>query len=187
MRTRIAPIAAALAALAGLASCNAVEYSEAYEVDEPVSRMVVDVDRGHLEVIGADIDTVQVERHIDGWEGNLELETRVVDGVLYITARCAGVLRCDVDSVITVPHDLDIEANVDVGHITVSRLEGAADLSINEGTLVGYQLAPLEGNVTVGVGTIELDLLEDAPLSVAVGQGTVHLAGETASVDVLGS
>ena len=128
MRTRIAPIAAALAALAGLASCNAVEYSEAYEVDEPVSRMVVDVDRGHLEVVGADIDTVQVERHIDGWEGNLELETRVVDGVLYITARCAGVLRCDVDSVITVPHDLDIEANVDVGHITVSRLEGAADL-----------------------------------------------------------
>ena len=52
---------------------------EAYEVAEPVSRMVVDVDRGHLEVIGADIDTVQVERHSDGWEGNLELETRVVD------------------------------------------------------------------------------------------------------------
>ena len=187
MRIRTAPIAAALAAMAGLASCSAVEYSEAYEIADPVSQMVVDVDRGHLEIIGADVDTIQVERHIDGWEGNLDLETRVIDGVLYISARCSGVLRCDVDSVITVPHDLDIDATVDVGHITVSHLAGAADLSVNEGTLVGYQLSPLEGNVTVGVGTIELDLLEDAPLSVAIGDGTVHLAGETDSVDVLGS
>ena len=38
MRIRTAPIAAALAAMAGLASCSAVEYSEAYEIADPVSQ-----------------------------------------------------------------------------------------------------------------------------------------------------
>ena len=38
----------------------------------------------------------------------------------------------------------------------------------------------------MGVGTVELELLEEAPMSVAVGDGEVLLSGETAQVDVLG-
>jgi hypothetical protein len=181
------PIVAAILGATGLASCTNVEYSEYYEVEEPISAIVVHVDRGHLELVGADTDIVTVERHIDGWEGNLDLETRVVDGVLYIDARCEGVLRCEVDSLITVPAGIDIDASVDLGDMTVTGLEGIADLSVNDGTLVAWQHAPIEGSVTVGVGSIDLEMLEEAPLSVAIGQGDVALAGETALVDVLGA
>lgn len=181
------PIVAAVLGATGLASCTSVEYSEYYEVGEPIHAIVVHVDRGHLEVVGANIDVVTVERHIDGWEGNLDLETRVVDGVLYIDARCEGVLRCEVDSLITVPAGIDVEASVDLGDMTVTGLQGIADLSVNDGTLVAWQLAPIEGSLTVGVGSIDLEMLEEAPLSVAIGQGNVALVGETALVDVLGA
>ncbi len=178
-------IAAASLTLSAVA-CTPVDYSEFYEVDGELTRVVLSVDEGSLEVVGSDREGVSVLRDVQGWEGNLSLETRVVDGVLFITASCEGVLRCQVDSVVEVPAGVEVEARVGRGSLTVSGLQGITDLSVGEGELVGWNLSPVYGTATVGVGSVELELVEEVPVSVAIGHGDVALLGETARVDVLG-
>ncbi len=173
------PIIAALSASFALASCSQVDYSEFYEVTDPVSRVVVHLDRGELELVGSDIDRVSVRRDVTGWEGNLSLETRVVEDTLFITATCEGILRCEVDTVLELPADMEIEATVSMGGLQAVGLQGVADLSVNEGHLNAYQMQTGDLFMTVGVGDAELEILDDAgPASVAVGEGNLTLIGE---------
>jgi len=173
------PVIAAISGTLALASCSQVDYSEFYEVADPVTRVVVHLDRGELELVGSSTELVSVRRDVSGWEGNLSLETRVVDDTLFITATCEGILRCEVNTVIELPADVEIEATVGLGGLQAVGLEGVADLSVNEGHLNAYQLQTSDLLVTVGVGSAELELLDEAgPASVAVGEGDLTLIGD---------
>lgn len=131
----IAPPAAAILLSFGLASCTPVDRDEVFDIDEPVERVVVQLDHGDLTIIGADRDDVLVERSLQGWKGGFDLETRVVDDVLTLRAGCEGPMRCDVNMVIEVPAGVEVSVQSAQGDVELIDLEGVVDVVIRDGEL----------------------------------------------------
>lgn len=185
LRTTLAPAAIAILATVGLGSCSPIDRDEVFEVQDPVERVVVRVDHGDLVVLGTERDTVAVERTVQGWQGSLDMETRVDDGTLTIRAGCAGPLRCRIDSVVEIPHDVELSIVGGTGEIELVGLSGVVDISLRDGDLSARGVAPTELAASVASGDVSLEF-DEMPdkLSVAVGSGDVLLSGDTSRVDL---
>lgn len=175
--TRSATLPALLATVL-LGSCDPLDYWETFEIEPvaPLSRLDIDVDAGAVEVIVADVDAVQVERHVQGWRGGIALESRVDGDTLTLSARCDTVLTCKVDMRVLVPAGVDVSAAVSTGALTLDGLGGVVDASVGRGELVGRSMVAAELALAVADGSLDLRL-DEAPsqLTVAVGTGDVRV------------
>lgn len=131
----IAPPIAAILLTIGLAACTPVDRDEVFDIDEPIDRVVVQLDHGDLVLIGADRDDVLVERSVQGWKGGIQMETRVVDGTLTLQAGCEGPMRCDVNMVVEVPAGVEVSIQSGQGDVELVDLTGIVDVVIAEGEL----------------------------------------------------
>ena len=180
MRTTLAPALVAIFATIGLGSCTPIDRDEVFEVGEEVERVVIRVDHGDLVVLGTERDTVAVERTVQGWQGSLDMETRVDDGTLTIRAGCAGPLRCRIDSVVEVPHDVELSIVVGTGEIELVGLSGVVDLSLRDGDVEGRGLSTSEFAAVVAKGDLDLEF-DQAPevynVAAASGETLLHGSG----------
>ncbi|HJN75386.1 MAG TPA: DUF4097 family beta strand repeat-containing protein [Myxococcota bacterium] len=185
MRATVTPALIAILATVGLGSCAPIDRDEAFEVQERIERVVIRVDHGDLVVLGTDRDTVSVERTVQGWQGSLDMETRVDDGTLTIRAGCDGPLRCRIDSVVEVPRDVELSIVVGAGEIELVGLSGVVDISLRDGDLSARGLESSELAASLAAGDVDLEL-ETMPehLSIAVGSGDVRVSGATGDLDL---
>jgi hypothetical protein len=162
--------------LLGGSSCAPVSHDEVFVIDEPVERVVINVQSGELVLAERDTDEIFVERRVQGWKGSLELETRTEEGVLYLDAGCLGPLSCSVDSRIELPPGLDISVVLGDGRVVLDGLSGVVDVSVRSGEVVGTELRTPELALQVASGPVALSFAEEAErLSLAMGSGDVAL------------
>jgi len=178
LRATVAPALTAIVLSVGLGSCSTIDRDEVFEVNDDVERVVLRVDHGDLLVLGSERENVAVERTVQGWQGSLDMETRVDDGTLTIRAGCAGPLRCRIDSVVEVPHDVELTIVGGTGEIELVGLSGVVDISLRDGDLDGRALTTTELAATVATGDVNLEFLQ-APdhYNVAVGAGETLVTG----------
>jgi hypothetical protein len=164
-----------LGALLLTTACDQARYTEAFNPEGNIARIVVQVDAGDIELIEG--ESLRVERTIRGAEGALELSHRIeleADGAetLTLVAQCAALLPCGVDTRITVPDGVPVEVELVRGMVWASGIDqlsleldrGDADLTIN---------GPL--SVRMGHGMLMASLPGDATARVAVGRGDIEL------------
>ncbi|MCP4804911.1 MAG: hypothetical protein GY913_02360 [Proteobacteria bacterium] len=131
----LAPPMAAILLTMGLASCTPVDRDEVFDVEEPIERVVIQLDHGDLTIIGSDRDDVLVERSVQGWKGSIDLETRVEDDTLTLRAGCEGPMRCDVNMVIEVPAGVEVSVQSGEGDVELVDLTGVVDVVVSDGDL----------------------------------------------------
>lgn len=162
---------ASLCALGTAAACVPVRYTEAFVPEGEVTRVVVEIETGDLEIVPA--EAVRVERAVRGPEGAAELQHSLErDGSLMITARCPGVLPCGVDTRLAVPAHVPVVLTIGEGEVWATGLddlqldiaEGDADVEVR-GRFVA----------TVGSGDVRAWLGPASDARVAVGRGDVDV------------
>ncbi len=162
--------------IGGGSSCAPVEHDEVFVIDEPVERVVINVQSGDLVLVETDTEEIYVERRVRGWKGSLQLETRTEDGVLTLDASCLGPLSCRVDSRIELPPGLEVSVVLGDGHVELDGLSGVVDLSLRSGEVLGTDLRSPELALQVASGPVTLSFAEAIDrLSLAMGSGDVSL------------
>jgi len=170
-----------LPALGVVASaCVPVRYTEAFVPDAPVVRVVLEVERGSVEVVPG--GSVRVERAVRGPAGAAALAHHLSpDGTLTVEAGCPGVLPCGVDTRLSVPPSVPVAVAVDRGDVWVTGLE-ELQLDIADGDAdveVGQRLV-----ASLGTGSIRAWLGASTHARVAVGQGNVDVQVPASSYDL---
>ncbi len=168
-------VALGLPLLANIA-CTSVRYTEAFEPEGEVTRVIVHSDAGLVEVVSG--DELRVERAIRAPEAALRLSHDIVDGILMIEAHCTTVLPCAVDTRVTIPHAVPVEIDLGVGEVWATGVtdlqleldEGSADVDIT-GKLVA----------SVGSGSIRARVADEQRARVGVGRGDIHVEVPTKS------
>ena len=118
---------AVLAAMGMAAGCVPVRYTEVFSPEGEVSRVVVEVEHGRVEIVPA--DAVRVERAVRGPEGAATLEHRLErDGTLMLTARCPGLLPCGVDTRLALPPEVPVSLTIGEGEVWAT---GVDDLRLD--------------------------------------------------------
>lgn len=156
------------ALLANIA-CTSVRYTEAFAPDGEVQRVVVRADAGLVEIGRG--DELLVERAIRAPEAALELSHELVDGTLYLDARCASFLPCAVDTRVTLPAAVPVDIDLGRGEVWVSGV-GDLALELDEGTAD----VEVQGDLvaSVGAGNLHLRLDERRSARVGVGRGDIE-------------
>jgi len=168
----------------GLGSCEAVDYAEVFETEAPIDRVVILGDVGDLEIVGADRETVQVSRTVDGWKGGIALSSAVVDGTLTLEARCTGWLGCRVDSQLLIPADAELQVSAGEGELSLVGLTGALDLALGTGSITGTALGAERVSATVTSGDLSLQFeAPPARIDATMASGDVSLALPVDAVD----
>jgi hypothetical protein len=152
-------------------------------VDGPVTHVVVELDRGNVEVV-ASADrrnrSVTVERRPTWRLAEPTVEHRVGDGVLEVTARCPREVpiasRCWVDHRLEVPRGAAVSVRTGRGSITVESLRGAVDVRTGSGSVLGATLGSHDIVVISDGGDVSLRFTEmPSRVEVASGGGDVDL------------
>jgi hypothetical protein len=179
-----------------LVGCASKTRQDTFEFDDAVDRVEVALNVGDIKVTGRDGEqsAVGISSH---WSGTRhpELEVRVEDGTLYVSADCGPLTMCIVDADINVPSgvkelslygqdgnvfvtgtDAKVEAAQAKGSIAVFGVGGDLELLTKTGTIKGMNLTSPSVEVFGRRGDIDL-AFTDAPVDLAIdaGKGSVHL------------
>jgi len=162
---------AVLAAMGMGAACVPVRYTEVFTPEGEVSRVVIEVEHGGVEVVPADV--VRVERAVRGPEGAATLEHHLArDGTLTLTARCPGLLPCGVDTRLALPPEVPVALTIGEGEVWATGVddlqldltEGDANVEVRERFVA-----------TVGSGDVRVFLGPASDARIAVGRGDVEV------------
>ena len=166
-------------------------YTEGFNPQGNITRVVVKIDSGTVELIEG--DTLRVERTIRGAEGALKLSHRIEYAsedaeVLSLIAECVSVLPCSVDTRIIVPAGVPVDIELARGEVWATGIDGlsleldrgSADLDIRgpltahigNGSLIAIMPAAASARVAVGHGDIALQI---PPGEWRVDATTAHL------------
>lgn len=184
----------------GIRSADTTESAD-FSVSEPIDRVVIEVDAGSVEIVGGS-SGIEVERTLNYDGERPEVNHRVADGVLTITADCPSGFAslgssCWVDHRLSLPESMDIEVDTGSGSVEIEEITG--ELAVDSGSgairLVGVtgrvtaktgsggvQLDDVGGraNIDTGSGTIRGDGLRSEEFEASAGSGSLDLAFETA-------
>ena len=141
---------------------------------DPVERVVADLDAGDVEIVGADVDEVRVDRHVEHTEGAApELEATLEDGVLTLRARCADTFfeSCFADHRVVLPAAVAVEIRTGAGDVRVSNVAGPLEANTGAGDVAVTDVA---GAVTLDTGSGDI----------ALGGATGAVAATTGSGDI---
>jgi hypothetical protein len=153
--------------------CSTAQKVESFAVDEPVTRIVLDVDNGDTTVVGTEARSVSVRRTVHQRRGKPQLTRRVTAGVLTLRSRCpSGFLgSCSVEHRVSAPSHTDIEVHARSGSVRVERLQSAVTVTTGSGAVT---LTRPGGRVMVrtGSGKLALDQASD-DLDLQTGSGSI--------------
>jgi hypothetical protein len=171
----VALIAALIAALTG---CGAGD-ADPIVLDEPFTRVVLDVASGNLDISASASGAAAVSRTVEKGGGANELWWDNRDGTLYLTAVCHknNPLNCQVDHVLELPSGVAVDVALGGGFLSLYALDAPIDVAMGAGDVVGSYLRAPSSWITAGSGTVDLEYAE-APesLDAALGDGIMALA-----------
>ncbi|MFT5686681.1 MAG: hypothetical protein ACI8RZ_007637, partial [Myxococcota bacterium] len=156
-------------------ACDTARYTEGFNPEGNITRIVVKVDAGNIELIEG--DTLRVERTIRGAEGALELSHRIeytgeAAETLTLIAQCAALLPCSVDTRITVPAGTPVDVELARGAVWATGIDGLS-LELDRGDADLDIRGPLVARI--GNGSLIATLPADASARIAVGHGDIAL------------
>jgi hypothetical protein len=161
------------------------------DVDTPlsfpagVSRVVIAVDAGTIEVRGGPRDTVEGDRRVtSGFDRPVITETRVGD-TLRLTARCPRyfVHTCSVAYTLDVPRSVSVDVHSDAGRVTVEGIDGEVKARSDAGTVSAADIGgPVD--LSSAAGRIEGTDLRGPTATAESSAGRVSLAFTAAPTDV---
>lgn len=166
------------------APAGAEDSRESTTVPESVRKVVVNIASGSVTVRTGRVTTVEVDKSWSRPEPEPEVVVEVQDGVLHVTARCAGLTdspvevginTCTTDAVITLG-SAQAQTQIDTsGDIVVQGLRGSHDLasSLGDITVAGTEGASLDA--TTRGGNVAIRDVRSQTLAVQTGSGTVSL------------
>ena len=184
-------------ALVGLTGCFVQLHQDdgIDAIEEPFSRVVVEVETGSVEIYGGSSDITEVDWDMRWGMGCPEVDSYVWDETLYIVGECPkGGFGCSTDFRITVPSGVDIEARIvtgelvaeDVGSVTaelttgelqVFQAEGDIDLEVTTGSIIAQDLRSERVRAELTTGSMDLMLdSEFAEVEADLVTGDITLA-----------
>ncbi len=140
----------------GLGACESIDYTEAFETEGAIERVVVTGDIGDLRVSPGRGPTAAVQRSVSGWEGGIALSSSVEDGTLYLSARCTDWLGCRVDTELELPAGAALDVVLGRGDVVLEGLDGPIRLSVSDGDVSGEGLRASEVEATLSSGALSL-------------------------------
>ncbi len=191
MRRRTAAALTALAILPLTACSGAPTTTEelSYQVDQPVSALVVAARAASVAIEVGDGPVSVTEEH--SYSGNKPTTTHEVEGqTLRLTESGCGdnQIRCDIGYRIRMPKAISAEITAQAGAVKVNGLAGDLEVTTAAGAVEGRALTSAEVAVTTEAGAASLEFTEAPTLVRATtGLGAVELRvpGTTAyDVDV---
>jgi HSP20 family molecular chaperone IbpA len=151
-----------------------VRYTEAFEPEVAVERVLIRVEAGEVEIEAAEV--LRVERAIRAPRGSLELSHRVEGGQLILEAHCRGLLPCAVDTLVSLPPGIPVE--VELGHGGVAR----ATVQVGEGSVTARLTPGARADLTVAEGDIDVTV-QGGSWQIEATAADVRLSGIESSED----
>jgi len=156
-------------------ACETTRYTEAFNPQGNITRIVVKIDAGNVELIEGDI--LRVERTIRGAEGALELSHRIEYAgedveTLSLLAECVSVLPCAVDTRIIVPAGVPVDVELARGEVWATGIDGLS-LELDRGSADLDIRGPLTAHI--GNGSLIATMPAEASARIAVGHGDIAL------------
>lgn len=184
---RVTPVVLGLVlVVAGLAGVGFL-WSDAFaQVDEtttthpPVEQVVLDLGAdGDVEVRVHDADEIVVQERVERTIGEVDVTQQVTDGTLELRSRRCGswfsvpFIRCSASYVVTVPAATSVAGELAHGRITLTGLDGSADVRTGHGTISATDVT---GPLTLGSGHGQVDVAGvDADVRVETSHGSILL------------
>lgn len=154
-------LAASLPMLGGAGTCGILFDLWSWdEITDPADRMVVDVDRGALEITAYDRNNVWMQRHVYAFEKRIaKAEYGVEDRELDVTFHCGGRgdAVCFADHWLEIPTAMPVDVILDEGHIALIAVAGDFTADLGDVPFNGADLGSLDFEIR-GDAMDEVDL-----------------------------
>lgn len=167
---------AAAAALL-LAGCSAPAVRSApVVVPGTVTRLVLDVDHGNVEVVATpevtQVEIVRTTREAGGRGGQHELK----DGELRVVGKCGSTPKCRINHRIRVPPMTAVQVSVRDGDVALMDVGGDIEVEVGLGNISGLRLTGAHVAVNTEGGNIDM-IFAEAPqsLQATVAAGDIDL------------
>lgn len=170
-----------------LTGCGSVEQVDHVSFVPPEAGLRVDIDAGDVRVVGAQVDTITIDRTVRGPSGHVATDAAVIDGVLEITGECPLVAPCRVDLVITVPAGLVVDVHTGSGKVELLDLAGGASVEVGDGRLDAHGLGGGRLHAQIGWGDAAVTFAgppEDVAIGAAGGDVTLMVPAGSYALDV---
>ncbi|MBX7083300.1 MAG: hypothetical protein K1X88_29100 [Nannocystaceae bacterium] len=137
-------LAASLPLLGGAGTCGILFDLWSWdEITDHAERVVVDVDRGALEITAYDRGNIWLQRHVYSFEKRIAKALYgVEDGEFELTFHCGGRgdAVCFADHWLEIPTAMPVEVTLDEGHIALIGLAGDFTADVGDVPLDGADL-----------------------------------------------
>jgi|GEM_PF-1061526 len=163
------------------------ERTEVAVVDDPSVRVLeVDVDRGALRVVGADVTEITVTSRISEGLRETGNDVRVEGDRLVVESTCPdlGGTWCSVDHTIEVPSGLAVVVRAADGSITLQDLRGVVDVRGDNGSIRATDVSGPSLRLESDEGSIGGLRLDVAAASASSHNGSVRLEFDSAPTNV---
>lgn len=173
VRNALAAALLPVASACSLSISNAPTHEEALHVNEPVTEIRVELGASDVEILAADVTTVDVTAKIKGEKNHLRQEAR--GGTLLLTIECAES-PCGSHIRATVPRAARLAVKTGAGDVALLGTRGATKLETGSGDISAAAFAGSELSAHTGSGDVNLVVAEPSQrLSIHTGSGDVRL------------
>ncbi|MBV9445458.1 MAG: DUF4097 family beta strand repeat protein [Streptosporangiaceae bacterium] len=138
--------------------------TEQHIYQQPIDRLVVNIDGGEVTVLGGSDDKVTVDGELTWTSVRPSITQRWNGRTLELSGRCPDQPHCDTRYTVRLPRAVSVTAATQGGSITTWHIDG------------GQQLVTGGGNVGVGAS--------QGPVTVESGGGTVQIGGTQGALTV---
>ena len=163
-----------LMSIGAWSACDSPKHEEPLVIDERVLAVSVDVGSGDIDLVGADVTSVNAIAKIEGDSNHLGYT--LINGRLSLYEEC-NEDPCGVNIQALIPQDVPIEVYTGSGDVRVQSALDRVHLEAGSGDVIGIDVAGPDLDVQTGSGDIDLRVFQRAErVSVRAGSGDVRLA-----------
>jgi hypothetical protein len=188
-RTTVASTAVGLLTLAACAGCASTTETMSYQVDEPVTALVIEARAASVDIVVGNGPATVTEKHRYS-SGKPTTAHRVEGRALRLTESGCGNdnARCDVGYRIRLPRATSAEIHAQAGAVKIDGLAGDVHITTEAGAVEGRALTSAEVTITTDAGAAWLEFAKAPALvrtTTNVGAVQLRVPGTTAyAVDV---
>jgi DUF4097 and DUF4098 domain-containing protein YvlB len=169
----------AIAAISGLSGCAENSYSESFDLDGPIDRVVVDVDTGDVDLRPGSGQGGRVDVEMTCRTAVPQIDVFLSGSTLHVSMDAGnGASACDGSFEIVVPGLADVDLRTGSGDIAVEGTSGEAELLTYDGDI---RVDGLSGSLELSAvsGAINATALESGECGLTVGAGDVEASFAT--------
>jgi DUF4097 and DUF4098 domain-containing protein YvlB len=141
--------------------CAERDDNPSYEFDEPVDRVLIDVETGDVHVYPGSATSVD---GVLSWRSTREpdFDAWVSDGTLHVKGDCPSVAVCRTDVFVTIPKGAEVEIEATTGDVEVEGVGGNLNVELVTGKIEAFDLAAEHVDAKTITGSVDLRFSEGA-------------------------